>query len=138
MFVIAGVLITGGEGNSLTKAELFNPLSNRSCLLPPLSLGRDYHTSCRNLQCGGWESDTTTRSCRHINDSSITITLRQKRYRHLCWSLPGDQTDVLLLGGWGSSRTTERISGSSSSANFTLPYKTRYKSCSTINNKTYN
>ena len=127
MIVIVVVRITGGVGGyrTETKAELFNPQSNKSCPLPPISPRRTDHSSCADLICGGFRF-RRIRSCNHINDASITITLREKRANHLCWKLPGEQSDVLLLGGrWQkSSRTTERISGSSSSNYFTLPYST--------------
>ena len=123
--VIAGVRITGGRAESQTKAELFNPQSNKSCTLTPFSPGRRHHTSCADLLCGGHGSEKTTlRSCVHINNASISLNLREKRLYHMCWKLPGEQTDVLLIGGIFSFKTTERISGFSSSTNFTLPYKT--------------
>ena len=55
----------------------------------------------------------------------LPVSLVEERQQHLCWSLPSGE--VLLLGG-GSLTTTERVStdGSSSSADFTLPYDTRY------------
>ena len=123
--LIAGVRITGGI-ESQTKAELFNPQSNKSCPLPPFSPGRSRHTSCGDLLCGGHGSESTTLgTCNHINNASINVTLREMRGYHLCWKLPGEQTDVLLLGGiFSVNKTTERISGFSSSMSFTLPYKT--------------
>ena len=55
----------------------------------------------------------------------LPVRLEEARYRHLCWSLPSGE--VLLMGGWRSKTTTERVhtDGSSSSADFTLPYDTR-------------
>ena len=55
----------------------------------------------------------------------LPVSLVEERISHLCWSLPSGE--VLLLGGWSSPTTTERVSadGSSSSADFTLPYDTR-------------
>ena len=57
--------------------------------------------------------------------TKLPVSLVEQRYIHLCWSLPSGE--VLLLGGYGSPTTTERVStdGSSSSVNFTLPYDTR-------------
>ena len=128
LIVIAAVRITGGVGRysrTDTRAELFNPQSNKSCPLPPFSPERNDHSSCAGLLCGHWSIRVLQRSCNKINDASITITMRKGRYRHLCWKLPGEQSDVLLLGGFYSGNTTERISGSSSSDNFTLPYLTQ-------------
>ena len=52
------------------------------------------------------------------------VRLVEERVGHLCWGLPSGE--VLLIGARGSLTTTERIStdGSSSSADFTLPYDT--------------
>ena len=54
----------------------------------------------------------------------LPVSLTEERDAHLCWSLPSGE--VLLLGGFRSPTTTERVStdGSSSSADFTLPYDT--------------
>ena len=55
----------------------------------------------------------------------LPVRLVEERVGHLCWGLPSGE--VLLLGGYGSPTTTERVhtDGSSSSADFTLPYDTR-------------
>ena len=54
----------------------------------------------------------------------LPVSMVEERTSHICWGLPSGE--VLLLGGWSSPTTTERIStdGSSSSADFTLPYDT--------------
>ena len=57
--------------------------------------------------------------------TALPVSLVEERYAHLCWGLPSGE--VLLMGGWSSLTTTERVStdGSSSSPDFTLPYDTR-------------
>ena len=69
------------------------------------------------------------RSCVKFEDNGtftpLSVSLVVERVGHLCWGLPSGE--VLLLGGSGSPATAERVStdGSSSSADFTLPYDTR-------------
>ena len=69
------------------------------------------------------------RSCAKFESNGtftpLPVSLVEERVGHLCWGLPSGE--VLLLGGSGSPATAERVStdGSSSSADFTLPYDTR-------------
>ena len=69
------------------------------------------------------------RSCvkfeRNLTFSPLPVRLVEERDAHLCWGLSSGK--VLLLGGWSSPNSTERVSadGSSSSADFTLPYDTQ-------------
>ena len=110
------------------KVELFNPSSSNSCPVEDLQYGygRYSHTSCSSLICGGGNSSITLRSCEKINGTEVSpffsITLREGRYRHLCWPLSGKK--ILLIGGFLSPTTTEIVLGSSSSGSFYLPYKT--------------
>ena len=127
LFDIAGFIISGGfhEGTH-EKVELYNPVSGNSCPVQDLQEARRYHTSCSGLICGGWDSSSSSRSCEKISGTEVSplpsLTLRQYRALHLCWSLPGDK--ILLLGGRHSPITTEIVSGTSSSGSFDLPYKT--------------
>ena len=56
--------------------------------------------------------------------TSLPVSMVEERTSHLCWGLPSGE--VLLIGGWRSPTTTERVStdGSSSSADFNLSYST--------------
>jgi len=127
---LQGFLITGGDpDSSRKKAELYNPVSGNSCPVQDLQQYRQYHSSCGGLLCGGHVSSaSTSRSCERITGTEVSplpsLTLRQARYGHLCWSLPADK--VMLFGGWESGTSTEIVSGSSSSKGFTLPYRTKY------------
>jgi len=121
---VQGFLISGGASSS-KKAELYNPASGNSCPVHDLQEDRAVHSSCGGLLCGGYEL-SSYRSCERNTGTEVShlpsLTLRQERQYHLCWSLPADK--ILLLGGAISPTTTEIVSGSSSSEGFTLPYKT--------------
>ena len=118
-----GFLISGGwPESSRKKVELFNPSSGASCPVPDLEEGRSIHTSCAGLVCGQ-EKFKPSRGCEKINGTDISITLKQRRAGHLCWSLP-DQNKILLLGGSLSPATTELVSESSSSFSFHLQDET--------------
>ena len=56
----------------------------------------------------------------------MSVSLVERRDSHLCWGLQGGE--VLLLGGRNSQTTTELISadGTSSKADFDLPFKIGY------------
>ena len=129
LFDIAGFIISGGfhEG-SHEKVELYNPASGNSCPVQDLEDGRYYHTSCSGLICGGvLNSSSSADNCERISGTEVSslssLTLRENRYHHLCWSLPA-QDKILLLGGRTSPTTSEIVSGSSSYEGFRLPYKT--------------
>jgi len=117
---VPGFLISGGyPDSSYKKVELFNPSSGNSCPVQDLQEGRYQHSSCAGLVCGG-------RSCEKITGTEVSalpsLTLRQRRQYHICWTLPGD--NIMLLGGLSSPNTTEIVTGSSSTEGFTLPYRT--------------
>ena len=119
-FIFPGYIISGGS-----KMELYNPSSGHSCPVQDLQEDRQGHTSCSGLICGGF-SFSSRRSCEEITGTEVSpipsLTLRQQRGSHLCWSLPGNK--IMLLGGEYSPKTTELVSRTSSSGSFDLPYKT--------------
>merc|ERR1712038_287663 len=128
----AGVIITGGW-----KVEVFNLHTNKTCQLPDLpGPGRSSHSLCGHLLCGGIsstnnEDSSTLQSCLMLNPltgdfTPTSVTLREKRYNHLCWDVEGENGPILLMGGSYSRSSTELVSsdGSSSSASFTLTYDT--------------
>merc|ERR1711971_306081 len=112
------------------KVELFNPSSGNSCPVQDLQEDRVWHSSCAGIVCGGQTSSSSVRSCEKITGTEVSplpsLTLRQARYNHLCWTQAGPGDQIMLLGGSSSPTTTEIVSGSSSSEGFTLPYRTRY------------
>ena len=125
----AGILTVGGKGGRDFKstAEIFNPISGRSCKIGDIPVGTDGLSLCGNLACGGWKSD---KSCSRFDGAgtftALSVTLKEERFYHLCWQLPS--REVLLIGGSESLSTTERLAsdGSSSSSDFALPYDIRF------------
>ena len=111
--------------SSNKKAELYNPSSGSTCPVQDLHEDRRGHSSCGGLLCGSYFSDAR-RSCAKISGTEVSplpsLTLRQERWGHLCWTRPDDK--ILLLGGRFSPTTTEIVSGTSSSGSFDLPYDT--------------
>ena len=118
----------GGYSNwkALDSVEIFNPMTRRTCSVGNLKQARSAHTMCNNMVCGGL-SRKAGKSCEKFDGissfTSLPVRLVKHRYRHLCWGLKSG--DVLLLGGWYSEKTTERVSadGSSSKLAFKLPYE---------------
>jgi len=133
-----GIWIVGGsysesdpDSELLSFAEVFLP--GFTCAVGDMPEPRAYSSLCHGLVCGGRNriDESSRRSCDKFEAngtfSPTAVTLIQERFRHLCWGLPSGE--VLLMGGGNSdaATTTERVSpdGSSSSADFTLPYRTR-------------
>ena len=113
--------------------EVFQPSTGRGCVVAwYVPDYRHHHTHCLDLLCGGQE---TSRTCLRVGDLSIShteILMVQERRGHLCWGLPGDSGDVMLLGGeageagGGAGTSTETVRGSEgpSSPGFQLEYRT--------------
>ena len=127
----AGILTVGGRGSIvgslLSTAEIFNPRSGRSCEIGEIPVATYGLSLCGNLACGGYNSQE--KSCSRIDGSgtfiALPVTLNENRAVHLCWQLQSGS--VLLLGGDYSRKTTERVAadGTSSTADFNLPYPIR-------------
>ena len=132
----AGILTVGGvtgyggvDGGSVSTVEIFNPRSGRSCKIGDLPYATHALTLCGRLACGGYIDPS--KSCSWFDAGSLTfsalpVTLIESRVQHLCWQLGSG--DVLLLGGWYSGSTTERLTadGLSSTADFNLPYSIEF------------
>jgi len=118
---VPGFIITGGW-TSASKVELWNPVSRRTCPLTDLPEEMSSHSQCGNLLCGD-------KSCLKMNPtgsfSPAPVSLLQGRYNNLCWSLPGEGGEVMLLGGVRA-KTTEVISSNfnSTKPSWDLKYKT--------------
>ena len=128
-FFIPGFLISGGAPfSSMKKVEIYNPITGNICPVQDLEVLRWAHSSCSGLVCGGtWHSNSTQQSCEKIIGTEVSslpsLTLRQKRWGHLCWNPTGEEK-ILLMGGIYSVDTTEEIvSGSSSTDGFQLSYE---------------
>ena len=126
-FIIAGGITTGWS--TLRSAEVFNPMTRRFCSVGNLAQPRSRAPMCNNIICGGIGYPDPFRTCEMFDGSStftrLSVTLVEKREDHLCWGLKSGE--VILLGGYDSQRTTERVSadGFSSSASFSLKHDTR-------------
>ena len=122
----AGILTVGGYPASNT-TEIFNPKTGRSCKIGDLPVATYQLTLCGNLACGGRDS---RKSCSRFDGAgtftALSVTLKGKRWGHLCWQLQSGE--VLLLGGHHSPSTTERLSadGLSSTTDFNLPYNIKF------------
>ena len=116
-----------GGSKYILDIEIFNPVTRRACTVGNLKKARSKGTMCNNMVCGGSGEPETEKSCEKFDGissfTSLPLRLVRDRYDHLCWGLKSG--DVLLLGGWNSEKTTERVSadGSSSKLDFKLPYK---------------
>ena len=114
------------DQDNLHSTEIFNPVTRRTCSVGNLKQARSGHTMCNNIVCGGYNRETE-KSCEKFDGissfTSLPVRLVKDRNNHLCWGLKSG--DVLLLGGYHSQTTTERVSadGSSSKLAFKLPYK---------------
>ena len=136
-FLHAGILTVGGFSRGfLSTAEIFFTKSGHSCKIGDLPLATGGLSLCGNLACGGW--DGSLKSCSLFDGAgtftALSVTLREPRVDHLCWQLQSGS--VLLLGGWYSGSTTERLAadGSSSTADFDLPYDIKFVLYLKINN----
>ena len=127
----AGILTVGGRrgpNDRVSTVEIFNPRSGRSCKIGDIPVVTNALSLCGNLACGGRGSEQ--KSCSLFDGAgtfrALPVTLREERAEHLCWQLQSGS--VLLLGGVYSPSTTERLSadGSSSTADFDLPYNIQY------------
>ena len=112
-----GIVLVGGySGTRLTSAEVFS--NSSSCSVGDLPTAISSSSLCHSFLCGGLGND---RSCLALEDdggfSALSVELVERR----CRGLPSGE--ILLLGGFHSRRTVERVSadGSSSSEDITLP-----------------
>ena len=97
------------------RTEIYNPVSNQSCMLPkglPYIFGRTFDPP---LVCGGrysGENEPTATSCSKFNfeDGSWTQShkLREVRYAHISWT-PSSGEGTYLMGGKYSPLTTEIV-----------------------------
>ena len=106
-------------------------MTGASCDFGDVENGRQGHTMCGDLICGGerWGAPRARTCWRFDGSPSLTklpLTTTHERGWHLCWALPSGE--VMLLGGdragGAQTPTTEVISadGSSSRAGWNLEY----------------
>ena len=123
------ILITGGwyAGQG---AELFTPLDNRICELPPLPDERYYHVQSGDMMCGG---EDTRRTCIRWSGEqgdwvTLPVSLTQERVESSVWSVSQDQSMVIMGGGYSEAarETSETVSsdGVSTRPSFNMKYRT--------------
>jgi len=121
----SGFLIAAGVNSRghLRSTEEFKSFDSTP-VVGNIAESRSGASFCNNVLCGGAPAD---RSCEKFDGISafnaMSVSLVERRDSHLCWGLQGGE--VLLLGGRNSQTTTELISadGTSSKADFDLPFK---------------
>ena len=109
--ILVAVLITGGNGDAATGAELFLPSAGTSCVLPPFpdNRSRRRHTVDNNIICGGEESrDTCLKWSPDTGSWVELLTLAVDRYQHVTWT-PEPGMGSYLMGGKASPTTTTLI-----------------------------
>ena len=128
MFIYSAVLITGGFNTG--SAELYNPFTNTSCLLPQLPEGRGSHCQEGNLACGGGSySSSTQHTCVKWNPASGTWMQSHNISgghfnSHVSWAT---SSGVYLIGGtYGSKTSTKVQSDGSVEEGFGLKHYTRF------------
>ena len=131
------ILITGGFSNNPVDggtgtAEIYNPATDTSCLLPNAEFpGGSYHSQNEGLVCGGLEGNDMFSTCSVFHPPSGKwipfADLLQKRFAHASWAT-GEE--VYLIGGFGdqsnqNKKTSERVKMDGSvKEGFSLKYDT--------------
>ena len=94
-------------------AEIYNPVTSKSCSLPQLPEAIYYHSQDGGLACGGYkEASSMLNSCVKWSPASGTWikshTLRHPRGGHVSWATA---SGVYLIGGYHteSIRTSEKV-----------------------------
>ena len=112
--------MSGGMSNSSgLSAEVYLPSSGERCELPRLTgQPRDSHGMVGLTVCGGYHQETSS-SCLSLEGRvwDLRAELLQPRWLHSVWESP---SGLVLLGGYSSPRTTERI-GEDGRSTYTFP-----------------
>ena len=105
LYLTQGILISGGFAAN-TSVEVFNPNTNKSCLLPFLPEQRLCHTMDYLTICGGMYTFT---SCISFSSGEwvTSHSLPEERWYHNSWVM--DDDSILLLGGLESPDTTDVV-----------------------------
>merc|ERR1711902_458916 len=125
----AALIISGGYplDSAGISVEVFVPTTGQHCQLPSLPGGRrsDHSVNDRTI-CGGGVYNVysaSRRSCLTLNSNGNwleTTSLLEQRYHHSSWASP---SGLILMGGRGSKRTTEKIEADGTSTySFELKY----------------
>ena len=131
MYIISGLLITGGEDTNRS-VELWAPGPGStpiSCYLPATKRGRESHTlTGSGLACGGYGDwvDEVKVKCELWSEGGwveLEDRFYKERYGHCAW-LERSTNTTFLLGGGDSSRSVETVSsdGRMGQADFVLAH----------------
>ena len=120
--------MTGGvdaDTYYLSSVEVFS--TKTSCSLPSLPERISGHSQTGLTQCGGEGSE---RSCHQFGLTgplagswSKTHSLTEERDQHIAWET---NSDLVLMGGYSSPETTEKITAEGLKEGFALKYEIRY------------
>jgi len=129
--IAAGLALIISGGSPIDSAgisvEVFVPSTGQHCQLPSLPGGpRSDHSINDRTICGGGVYNVysaSRRSCLTLNSNGNwleTTSLLEQRYHHSSWASP---SGLILMGGRGSKRTTEKIEADGTSTySFELKY----------------
>ena len=127
------MLLTGGDKHGYTSAEIYDPSSKSSCILPSLPSNipptKYGHTQDGPFVCGGGGPLAVKNStCLQWNSEKgswpVSHLLKKPRYNHVSWTPPNGR-GTYLLGGWYSPRSASLIKSDGSEEDaFQLKYTT--------------
>jgi len=117
--------VTGGIGTLSAEVLFINGSS--FCSLPEMSQSKFGHTQSGLTACGGFKSESRT-SCIQLSAGSWTTQTEDLLFsRYYLSSWTKTEGDILLIGGDGSSSTTEILYENGTSVRaFDLKYNTRF------------
>ena len=116
-FIHTGILIT-----AYNQAEIFIPSTKETFQLPSIpGSPRVWHTLTGNVLCGG-AYDGTSSSCLKLKSNgagwqSYSPGLVEPRMAHSAWQSPDG---VVLMGGYYSGDSTELVTSTGSTSQFTM------------------
>ena len=114
---LAGILIV-----AYNEAEMFIPSTKETFSLPAIpGSPRVWHTLTGTVLCGGAYPGTST-DCLKLKENGdgwqpYSTTLTQPRMAHSAWDSP---SGVLLMGGYYSADSTELVTSTTSTSQFTM------------------
>ena len=103
--IVPAIIVTGGEAELASYAELLYPDGTNSwCKLPNMGGRNKDNTQNGFVSCGGGDEGKT---CQTLVDGSWKASgdLNKRRIHHISWKRPDGK--IHLMGGSESPRTTE-------------------------------
>ena len=130
LYIMLKVLLTGLAGiliASYNQAEMFIPSTKETFSLPAIpGSPRVWHTLTGTVLCGGVYPGTP-KSCLELTQTGYgwqpySTALHEYRMAHSTWDSP---SGIFLLGGYYSGDSTELVTSTGSTSQFSLNYKIR-------------